>query len=73
VSTNFTIWAVSATLSVVDGAHYTERHFDCKPPGIKKTLEISPAVLNQLCGVDTALKKGRLRPEISRFITPMPN
>ncbi|CAI8868299.1 hypothetical protein EMIT0P4_20411 [Pseudomonas sp. IT-P4] len=44
VSTNFTIWAVSATLSVVDGAHYTERLFNCKPPEVKKTWKISPVV-----------------------------
>ncbi|MEZ1320506.1 hypothetical protein QIW46_04025, partial [Pseudomonas fluorescens] len=33
-----TIWAVSATLCVVDGAHYTERLFNCKPLSAKNMI-----------------------------------
>ncbi|WP_288094970.1 hypothetical protein, partial [Pseudomonas sp.] len=55
VSTNFTIWAVSATLSVVDGAHYTERLFNCKPPTSKKPEKFHRRSSNQLCDVDKGL------------------
>ncbi|WP_206606790.1 hypothetical protein, partial [Pseudomonas jessenii] len=55
VSTNFTIWAVSATLSVVDGAHYTERLFNCKPPESKKPGKFRQWSSKQLCSVDRGL------------------
>jgi hypothetical protein len=46
VSTNFTIWAVSATLCVVDGAHYTERLFNCKPLSAKNMIFFTGGVQN---------------------------
>ncbi|WP_455885685.1 hypothetical protein, partial [Pseudomonas spelaei] len=36
VSTNFTTWALSNNVAVVDGAHYTEQLLRCKPPASKK-------------------------------------
>jgi hypothetical protein len=42
-------------LSVVDGAHYTERLFNCKPPTPKKPEKFHQWYSNQPSGVDKGL------------------
>ncbi|WP_218569164.1 hypothetical protein, partial [Pseudomonas sp. B10] len=48
VSTNFTTWASRQRVYVVDGAHYTERLFNCKPLPAKKMIFFTSGVQNAL-------------------------
>jgi len=58
---------------VVDGAHYTERVFNCKPLLIKKPGNFTSGAITGSKEGSKGNRKAIQIPEISRFIKPMPN